>query len=151
MGRAKTNIKEQLYQECKKILKSTIDLAQEAVTEAQQDAQEYQSNDALDGYKSQTLHRRDIFAEQLKNSMEDFNILERLDISIKHKIVEFGSLVITDKQKIFIAIGLGKISFLNEDYFVILPKVPIFNILKGLKPGDTFTFNGKKGTIKEII
>ena len=151
MGRAKANIKEQLYLECQKILKSTIDLAQEAVTEAQQDAQDYQSNDALDGYKSQTLSRRDIFAEQLKNTVEDYTILGRLDITVKNKTVGFGSLVITDKQKIFIAIGLGKVILNDEDYFVISPKVPIYTILKGLKVGDTFTFNGKKGTIKEIL
>lgn len=151
MGQKKNDIKEHLLTECKRILKSTIDNAKEIVDEAQLDAQDYQSNDALDGYRSQMLNKRDIFAEQLNKAIEEFVVLDKLDASRKSDEVGFGAVVITDSQKLFIAVGAGKIIHDKETYFAISPKVPIFQAIKGLKKGDSFTFQGRKGKIQEIL
>jgi hypothetical protein len=59
--------------------------------------------------------------------------------------------VITDKQKIFVCIGLGKFSFEKEDYFVISAGVPFYKAMENLKKGDQFTFRDQLFTIKEIL
>lgn len=151
MGQKKIDIKEHLLTECKRIIKVTIDNAKEIVDEAQQDAQEYQSNDALDGYRSQMLSKRDIFADQLNKALEEFVVLEKVDATRKSDEVGFGAVVITDSQKLFIAVGAGKIVHDKETYYAISPKVPIFQAIKGLKKGDTYMFQGRKGKIHEIL
>ena len=151
MGQKKNEIKLHLLTECKRILKTTIDNAKEIVDEAQNDAQDYQSNDALDGYRSQMLNKRDIFADQLNKAMEEFVVLDKVDAAKKSEEVGFGAVVITDSQKLFIAVGAGKIQYEKDVYYAISPKVPIFQAIKGLKKGDSYTFQGRKGKINEIL
>lgn len=152
MGQKKTTpIKEHLLSECKRIIKTTIDNAKEIVDEAQNDAQDYQSNDALDGYRNQILNKRDIFADQLNKAMEEFVVLDKVDANKKLNEVGFGAVVITDNQKLFIAVGAGKIQLEKDVYYAISPKVPIYQAIKGLKKGDTYTFQGRKGRIHEIL
>jgi hypothetical protein len=66
-------------------------------------------------------------------------------------LVEFGSVVITDKQRIFIAAGIGKIVLENETYYAISTQVPVYKAMKGLKVGESFTINNNKFTIKDIF
>jgi len=65
--------------------------------------------------------------------------------------VHFGSAVITDKQKLFISIGLGKFDYDGDTWYAISPRVPLYEAMKGKKAGDTFEFNGQKSTIKDVF
>ena len=65
--------------------------------------------------------------------------------------VEFGAVVITNKQKLFISAGIGKIEISENDYFAISPIVPIYKALEGKGVGDEVVFNGMKILIKEIF
>ncbi|GAH61152.1 unnamed protein product, partial [marine sediment metagenome] len=61
------------------------------------------------------------------------------------------AVVITENQKLFISISLGKIELNKETYFAISPQVPLFKAMERLKKGDSFVFNGKKHQIKDLF
>jgi hypothetical protein len=82
--------------------------------------------------------------------MEQRTLLERLNPDKSSSMVEFGALVITDKQKIFISVGIGRLEFEGEEYFVISPVVPFCKAMEGKKKGDAFEFRGQPYTIKDI-
>ena len=88
--------------------------------------------------------------EELNLSIEQKTILERIDPERSNVVVEFGALVITNKQRIFVSIGLGKFVFEGQDYFVISPAVPFFKAMDGLKVGDSFEFRNQKFEIREV-
>jgi hypothetical protein len=119
--------------------------------EAQQSANDYgQPKDRYDSYRTQLLRKRDMFGQQLSKIMEQRTLLERLDSNKSSDTVEYGALVITDKQKIFVSVGIGKFIFEGEEFFVISPVVPFCKAMEGKKEGDTFEFRGQQFTIKKI-
>jgi hypothetical protein len=65
--------------------------------------------------------------------------------------VEFGAIVFTDVQKVFISIGLGKVIVDSDTYYAISLKVPFFQAMDGKRIGDTFEFRGKTIKILDIF
>jgi len=93
----------------------------------------------------------DMYAQQLEKAMMETGILNRIGLSREINRVNFGAVVITGDQKIFISISIGKINFNGELYFAISPRVPFYEAMKDLKKGDTFEFRGRKIEIKEVF
>ena len=71
--------------------------------------------------------------------------------SIGTVAVDYGSIVVTDKQRLFISVGMGKFVSGNETYFGISANVPVFQVMKGKKKGESFVFNGVKQTIVDVF
>jgi hypothetical protein len=116
-----------------------------AMDEADKMANEYeQSSDDADSHKMELIGNRDMYAKQLQAEMDLLETLNKVDITLDHKVVEFGSVVVTDMQKVFISIGIGKVLVDNDTYYAISLQVPFYQSMKGLKKGDTFDFRGKK-------
>jgi hypothetical protein len=134
---------------CKDMLQERADNAKNAMNEMQQSANEYGiPRDKYDSFKAQALHKKDMFAAQYQRALDDLLLLEKISTEKISELVEFGSIVITNKQRMIIAISLGKVQLDNETYFAISPQVPIFKEIQGLKKGDKFTFNG---IVQEIL
>lgn len=128
-----------------------VESAKEAMNEAQQALNEYGPNkDRYDSFREQLIGRRDMFAGQYQKALTDLNVLEKINCSKLNDQVEFGSIVVSDSSKYLIAISSGKIEFDGEVYYAISPAVPLFKVMEGLKKGDSFEFNGKRQTIKEL-
>lgn len=137
---------------CKSMQSETIRNLKAAVDESQKAANEYgPPKDRYDSFRTQLLRKRDMYALQLSKAMEQKDILGRIEPGKKLDKVEFGALVFTDKQNIFVSIGLGKLEVNNQTFFAISPQVPIFKALQGRKAGEEFTFNNNKFKILEII
>jgi hypothetical protein len=92
-----------------------------------------------------------MYAQQLQIEISQMETLNKLDLSVNHRVVEFGSVVKTSLQNVFIAVGLGKLAVDSEIYFAISLKVPFFKAMKGLKAGDSFDFMGKRVQIMDIF
>jgi hypothetical protein len=92
-----------------------------------------------------------MFSGQYQQAMEQFATLEKIGVDKLHKKVEFGSVVITDKQKMFIATGCGRVELDGDIYFAISPAVPIFEAMKGMKRGDTAIFRGQAIKILDVF
>ena len=144
-------IKKKLLASCREQLESMARDFQQEMDEAQQSANEYGApKDRYDAYRTQLLRKRDMFAQQLAKLSSQIDVLDRIDLSRKCSSVEFGALVITSNQKLFISTGLGKIEVDGETYYAVSAAVPIYKAMEGKKEGDEFVFNGKKIKILRI-
>ena len=146
-----SELKMHLYDACFHEIDDRAASLRKVMDDAQQSANDYgQPKDRYDSYRTQLLRKRDMFGQQLGKIMEQRTVLERIDPERVSEKVEFGALVVTDKQKMLIAVGLGKFTLEGVDYYVISPVVPFFKAMEGLRAGDTFEFRDQKFSIKEI-
>jgi hypothetical protein len=144
--------KRQIIELCKNILQDRANNAKAAMDDLQQSANEYGiPRDKYDSFKAQTLQKKDMIAKQYQSILEELILLDKIDLEKKSEIAEFGSIVITNKQKMIISVSLGKIQFDKETYVAISPNVPIFKVIQGLKKGDEFTFNGNAFKILDVF
>ncbi len=130
----------------------TADNLRTAMEDAQHSANEYgQPKDRYDSYRIQLLRKRDLLARQYQQALEQLNVLDKIGTEKLHKKVGFGSVVFTNEQKIFVSTGIGKINFEDEIFYAISPMVPVFNAMKGLIKGESYTFREKKITVLDIL
>lgn len=144
-------LKRMLLEKCRLQLQEMVNDCRSEVAEAQESANEYGApKDRYDAYRTQMLRKRDMFAQQLAKLMVQVDVLEKIDPDRVCTKVEFGALVITSAQKIFISTGLGKVELKGEAYYAISAAVPIYKALEGKGAGEEFSFNGKTFRILEI-
>jgi len=145
------NLKYNLVEKCIQILNERADNAKKAMEELQQSANEYGlPKDRYDSFRAQVLRKRDLFAEQYQKTIDEMELIKKINPEKKNEKIEFGSLVITNKQKLFVSVSLGKIELGNEVYYAISAQVPIYKAIQNKKAGDKFEFNGNKFEILEI-
>ena len=148
----KISLKTNLVLEYTKVLNKKASTAKQAMDENQQQANEYGlPKDRYDSFRTQLLQKKDLFAAQYQKIVEDIKLFEYVDSKTTFYKIKFGSVVITDAQNFFVAVGMGKVVIDNSDFFVISSKVPIFNAMKDKSAKDTFVFNGKEFLIKEVF
>ncbi|MBT3819164.1 MAG: hypothetical protein HN593_03025 [Lentimicrobiaceae bacterium] len=145
-------IKEVLLNKCVEQQQKVIDQLQKEIEEAQNQANDYgQPKDRYDAYRTKLMRQIELFAKQLDKANAVMNTLKIIMPKKQLDMVEFGSLVTTTKQKLFVSAGLGKIDLNGELWYAISPNVPIFNALKGKKVGESIVFKGNTITIKSIL
>jgi hypothetical protein len=145
------DIKIKLYQKCIEKQEEILESSRSAMDEAQKAANEYgPPKDRYDSFRTQLLRKRDLYAEQFEKALKEMGYLLKIKPDIKQNQVEVNSLIITNKQKLYITIGLGKVEIPEGEFFVISPLAPIFQSLIGLKVGDTIVFNGQQIVVKDI-
>jgi transcription elongation GreA/GreB family factor len=92
--------------------------------------------------------------EQLQKQLGEFQAQIQQLLSIRQHDatphVHAGSLVTTEKGTFYIAIGLGKINFENENIFVISPASPLAKAFLGKKLHDTLTFGVVNYKVEKI-
>lgn len=148
----KLKLKKTIIEKCFEMQQANAMHVENAMKEAQHSANDYgSSEDSYDSFRGQMITNRDLYAKQLQKALNDINVLERINLLRENDKVEFGSVVITDKQKMFVAIAVGKVQVNGDSYFAISPNVPIFKAMNGLKIGDKFNLNGNKFTIEDIF
>lgn len=148
----KLELKKKLLETCAAMQQKRLDVVQHEINDAQQSANEYgQPKDRYDSYRMQLLRKKDMLGQQLQKINAEFIGLKKINIKKEMDKVSFGAVVITDDQKLFISIGLGKFEFGNETYFAISPNVPLYESLKGLSKGENFTFMGKQKKIIDVF
>jgi len=145
-------IKKELLDLCNTLQINRLEVLRKAMDDAQQSANEYgPPKDRYDSYRMQLLSKHEMLGHQLQKTEAEFLAIKKIDLSKKNIFVDFGSVVITNNQKFFISIGIGKIELGKDVYFAISPNVPIYNYLKGLKKGQEFVFNGVKNKIIDLF
>ncbi len=145
------DIKAGLLDSCINQQMLVVEQLQNEISEAQNQANDYgQPKDRYDAFRTKLMRQIELFAKQLDKAKIVINTLGKIEADKQLSVVEFGALVITNKQKIFVSAGLGKVDFNGITYFAISPKVPIYNALKGKRVGDEIVFNGMKIIIESI-
>ena len=145
-------LKKKVVESCRKHLNLAMSQLKIAMEDAQTSADDGdQSKDQFDPYRNQMMNRREMFAQQLQKLLDQIEQLDRLDLLKTSKKVEYGSVVITDTQKLFISVGLGKVKVDNDEFFVMSAQVPFFTAIDGLKKGENYTFRGQEGKVTEVF
>lgn len=145
-------LKTKIIEVCKQLNKETIRNLTREMDECQQLANDYgPPKDRYDAFRSQMLRRRDVFAEQLQKANQELFLLDMVKPDKLKSKVETGAIVITSQQKLFVSISLGKVIVGNDTYYAISPNVPLFQVLKGLKAGDTAKFNNNIIQIVDVF
>jgi len=148
----KQKIKEEIIRVCLKKQEQIIQTAKQAILDLQESANEDdQTRDLYDPYRTQLLSKRDLLAAQYEKALQDKQTLEKLATLKSRPYVDVGSVVVTDKQKMFVSIGLGKFVCCDDTYYAISPKVPLFQVMQGLRKGDAYEFNGQKFKILDLF
>jgi hypothetical protein len=145
-------LKSKIIEACKLQQYETIANLKREMDEHQQLANDYgPPKDRYDAFRSQMHRRRDIFAEQLQKANEELFTIDKIKTSEVKTKVEFGAIVVTDKQKLFISTSMGKICIDDEVYYCISPAVPVYKSIEGRKVGDVVTFNNNNFLIKDVF
>lgn len=147
------DLKSALYRKCDEYVKQRIENAQNAMTSAQEAANDESKSSAGDKYttdRAMMQLEKEKYAYQLAEAIKLSKIMVLLSIDKRFDQVALGSLVYTTTGIYFIAISLGKISIEGHDIFVISAISPIGQRLINKKIHDVIDFNGRKFTIKDI-
>jgi len=148
----KLEIKKKYFDACLHHQNQIIENLKELMNDSQQSANDYgMPKDRYDSYRMQLLHKRDMYGQQLEKALEELTILKKVDISKEYNDVSFGAIVITDEQKLFISISLGKIEIEGETFYAVSVKVPFYDVIKGKKKGNTIDFRGKLYKILDVF
>ena len=130
----------------------SIEDLQKEMDEAQRMSNEYgQPKDRYDAFRTKLLRQKDMYAQQQAKAILVLNTLKKIPLKEELNKVEFGAVVITNKQNLFISAGLGKIELKGKIYFAISPQVPIFNALANKTIGEEIVFNSNKFIISDIF
>jgi len=149
---SKIDLKKRLLKVCIARQQKTAAELQHEVNETLRLSNEYGApKDRYDPYRTKLMNQNNLFAKQLEQANTLLVTLQKIPVDREITTVEFGAIVITNKQKIFVSVGLGKLMLDGENYYAVSPIVPIYEAMRGKKAGDTFVFNGQAFEILEIF
>lgn len=145
--------KDDIIAEILKILEKKIESAQQAIDSAKESRDNETKSSVGDKYETgRAMMQFELEKYQVQKSKAESQKHDLLKINIQRKYnkVELGSLVLTNAGDFFIATGLGKITLNNHTVFCISPASPAGKLLLGKHPDETFLWQGKTATIKQI-
>ena len=143
--------KERLLQKCIEQQQEVIRQLQQEIDEAQKQANDYgQPKDRYDAFRTKLMRQIELYARQLDKARIVINTLHKIPFEREITTVEFGAIVITNKQELFISAGLGKIVIDAKEFYAVSAVVPIFKALKGKQKGEEITVNGTTYSITEV-
>jgi transcription elongation GreA/GreB family factor len=143
-----------LFKACSQIVEQKINTFKNALTEAQEAANNETKSSAGDKHetgRAMAQLETEKLTAQFTEASKLAQTLNQIDISLIHDTVRLGSLIKTNHGNFFIAVSLGKVNVGNADYFVISTISPIGKQLLGLKQNNAFTFNDRGYVIEEIF
>ena len=147
------DIKKELLSLCKNKVIESIKLAEEQLKNYRLSASEETKSSAGDKYETgreMLQQEMDKVVLQRDQALKLQRALNMIELGKPKGEIEFGCLVITDQSNYFISVGLGQLDLQGAVYYAISPLSPIAQAMLGLKPKDSFQFNGKAIRILEI-
>jgi len=153
MSNLKIDFKHKLLSECMRMQKEILNTHKTAMQEAQQSAIESDDNaedSLMDSYREEMQNQRDMYARQLEHAMDDYNTLNQVNPDKLLEEVSFGSVVVTENQKLFICISLGNVKVDTDTYFAVSPAAPLYKAMAGKKAGESFSFRDKQIKLVEV-
>ena len=146
-------LKNELLELCKDFVQGRIQNAENAMQNAQQSANSEERSTAGDKHdtaRAMSHLEQEKSAKYLDEAIKLKRALSELLKAQTADAIDFGSLVVTNQGTYFIALSIGAIQLKDINYFIVSPTSPIAIALKGLKAGDTATFNGRSFIIEEV-
>lgn len=146
-------LKQQLLERCNAYVQSRLDAAQHAISELQASANEETKSSAGDKYETgRAMVQLEIEkhqgqrAELLKQQQTLINIAPIKESTTAQP----GAIVETNRGSFFLSISAGQMEVDGQKIICISINSPIGSLLRGLKAGDTFTFNKMEYTLAKV-
>lgn len=148
----KAALKEQILVDCKAKLNETLQQLQHEMDETRRLSNEYGApKDRYDPYRTKLMRQHELFSTQYKTTENMMLALEKIQPDKILDTVQFGAVVISDKQNIFVSTGMGKFESGGISYFGISSQAPIFKAMENKKAGSSFEVNGRQFEIKDVF
>ncbi len=148
----KAALKNQILADCKAKLNDTLQQLQNEMDETRRLSNEYGApKDRYDPYRTKLMRQHELFSDQYQKTTQMMIALERIPPDKVLDSVQFGAVVITDKQNIFVSTGMGKFESGGVSYYGISSQAPIFRAMEHAKAGSTFEMNGQRFEIKDVF
>jgi hypothetical protein len=152
----KNTIKQKLLTECIRKQQSVIDdfnTRLQDLKESEYTAAEDELDGSRQGQKAQADSELNMLVTQLEFANSEKELLEKLqaDIHAYTDVAEIGAMVVTDKITFFVSASIEQFSVDERAYVGLSIHSPLFQVMKGKREGDTFSFNKVTYTIKEIF
>lgn len=147
-------IKTSLYQLCLNFIEERIETAKFALKQAREASNDDTKSSAGDKYEtSREMMQQDIDRNKrlLIDAEENQKVLTSLKDAPFSETARNGSLVYTNHGNFYLSISAGQLHLDNETIFAVSAVSPIGKLLLGKRNADTFDFNGKKYTVKEVV
>lgn len=152
-GIEKRKYKVKLHQHAVKIIRERITETMLLMENAQASANSEEKSSAGDKYETSRAMshiEKNMHAIQLVANNRELAALLSIDCGTLYHSVETGSVIVSNEVSFFIAAGLGKIPIDDRDIYFLSPGAPLAKLLFNKIAGDSFTFNNKKITIKDL-
>lgn len=149
----KAEIKKRLLDTCITIQTNHLQTLKDEIDEAERIANDHDggAEENMDSFREEMQNKREVFTRQFQVTSNDLQILRRVDPAKTDSQVQFGSVVFTDSQKLFVTVSLGRVNVDGQDFFAISMQTPLFKVLSGKRVGDVANFNGKDIKIVDIF
>lgn len=148
----KAAIKGQILADCKAKLNDTLQQLKQEMDETRRLASEYGApKDRYDPYRTKMMRQHELFSDQYKKTSNMMIALEKIQPDKLFDTVQFGAVVITDKQNIFVSTGMGKFESGGVSYYGISSQAPIFRAMENARVGSSFEINGRPFEIKDVF
>lgn len=142
-----------LHQACLNRIDQRIVLAQKAMDDIQESANQETKSSAGDKYETSRAmmqQEKDKHADQLDQAQELRRQLELLDPSITQAQIQTGSLVQTNEGQYYLSVSLGKMVLDNQTVFVLSAAAPLGQALRHKRIGDKIVFQNRSIEIMSI-
>ncbi len=137
--------KKQLYDLCNEVVQQRVETARQAMTAAQESANEEGKSSAGDKYetgRAMAQIERDRHAHLLADALAMARDLARINVDKLYTTVLPGSVVTTSRGLFFISIGAGKLLPANGTaVFAVSPASPVAMAMAGKTTGEDVIFN----------
>ena len=149
----KSELKKQFLDECIKIQIQHLQTLKDEVDEAERIANDNESGaeENMNSFREEMQNKREVFTRQFLIANNDLQLLHQIEGKHTFNTVQLGSIVITENQKLFISVSLGKINFDGSDWYSISTQTPLFKVIAGLRAGQSTSFNGKEIKIVDVF
>ena len=148
------DIKENLYKQCLSFIDNRLKNINNVISEIQESLQSETKSSAGDKHetgRAMLQLEREKAGNQLAEIQITQEILSRVDITLKAKVIGLGSVVYTTQNNYFISISAGEIKANQSSFFAISPSTPIGKLIVSKKVGEEVIFRDQKFTITDII
>jgi hypothetical protein len=146
--------KQQLKQYALDAIRQRIATANEAMTQAQEAANNEEKSSAGDKYETGRAMghlQKDMHARQLAEALKELATLSAIPIEPLGREGRPGAYVQAEGIGFFISAGLGKQCVNGQTVVFLSPQAPLAAQLLGKKAGDQVAFNKTIVTIREVF
>ena len=147
-------IKESLLEKCRTYILQRMNVAEKAMNDAQDGANNETKSSAGDKYetgRAMMQMERDKNARQFSEAKRVKMMLDMVKPDRSFEKVSFGSVVETDFGNYFIAISAGRVMVDGKKYFAISPQAPLAKEMLQKSAGDEISFNDKPLRILNVF